>query len=280
MTLRSLALASVATVALSTGASLAADLPMRTAAPAPMYAAVPVFTWTGFYVGVQAGGVWGRGDATDAQGPGLAAATQTFNLRNDGFLGGLHAGYNFQLSQSWVFGFEVEGNFGSADGTVRGPNRDGAGVILATGGVLMQRDLNWMASARARLGYLITPHTLLYIAGGVTAADHDYAGTHTYTVPVVNQCPGVANCSRVSFGDTSFGWNLGAGLEMHLTSNWRVRAEYLYHRLEGKTATALPTFNVGPNRVDYRFDDTTYHVARVGLSYAFGRPAAPILARY
>ena len=113
MTLRSLALASVATVALSTGASLAADLPMRTAAPAPMYAAVPVFTWTGFYIGVQAGGVWGRGDATDSQGPGLNAASQTFNLRNDGFLGGLHAGYNFQLSQSWVFGFEVEGNFGN-----------------------------------------------------------------------------------------------------------------------------------------------------------------------
>ena len=46
-------LSSVALLGLTAGA-FAADLPSRRVAPAP-YVAVPVFTWTGFYVGVNAG---------------------------------------------------------------------------------------------------------------------------------------------------------------------------------------------------------------------------------
>jgi outer membrane immunogenic protein len=48
-------LAGTATIALAS-ASQAADLPYR--APPPVIAAVPFFTWTGFYVGVNAGWGW------------------------------------------------------------------------------------------------------------------------------------------------------------------------------------------------------------------------------
>ena len=43
-------------LALIAAPALAADLPRRSAAvaPAPIYAA-PIFTWSGFYVGAQAG---------------------------------------------------------------------------------------------------------------------------------------------------------------------------------------------------------------------------------
>ena len=52
--MKKLLLSSVALFGLST-AALAADLPRRQyVAPAPIIA-VPVFTWTGFYVGVNAG---------------------------------------------------------------------------------------------------------------------------------------------------------------------------------------------------------------------------------
>jgi outer membrane immunogenic protein len=51
--MKKILLSSVALLGLTAGA-FAADLPSRRVAPAP-YVAVPVFTWTGFYVGVNAG---------------------------------------------------------------------------------------------------------------------------------------------------------------------------------------------------------------------------------
>jgi opacity protein-like surface antigen len=51
--MKKILLSSVALFGLTAGA-LAADLPRRVVAPAP-YIPVPVFTWTGFYVGVNAG---------------------------------------------------------------------------------------------------------------------------------------------------------------------------------------------------------------------------------
>jgi outer membrane immunogenic protein len=55
-------LSSVALLGFTAGA-MAADLPRR--AP-PVFVPVPVFTWTGFYVGVNAGYGWGMATTTTA----------------------------------------------------------------------------------------------------------------------------------------------------------------------------------------------------------------------
>ena len=114
-------------LALATAAS-AADLPQRTPPP---YVAVPVFTWTGFYVGVNAGygfadegsdtlfGASGLNVVTTAGLVPVTSPTAGFVGAGDrsrsGFVGGGQVGYNWQVTPGagWVIG--IEGDVQYAD---------------------------------------------------------------------------------------------------------------------------------------------------------------------
>src|SRR3712207_2678909 len=99
--MKKILLASVALFGFA-GAASAADLPARAAPPAPIVAAVPLFTWTGFYVGVNAGYGWQNNDSggsvflpADRVGLGSVPGTITFSDDdNDGFVGGGQVDYN------------------------------------------------------------------------------------------------------------------------------------------------------------------------------------------
>ncbi|KRE02462.1 hypothetical protein ASE61_14295 [Bosea sp. Root670] len=91
-------LASVAALGLvAAGAASAADLPSRKGPiAAPVYMP-PAFTWTGFYVGANAGYGWGNVNAG-----GFANVGDL-----DGFVGGGQIGYNYQMGQ-FVVGLEAD----------------------------------------------------------------------------------------------------------------------------------------------------------------------------
>ncbi|RYE35240.1 MAG: porin family protein [Hyphomicrobiales bacterium] len=91
-------LASVAALGLvAAGAASAADLPSRKGPiAAPVYMA-PAFSWTGFYVGGNAGYGWGNVNAN-----GFANVGDL-----DGFVGGGQVGYNYQMGQ-FVLGLEAD----------------------------------------------------------------------------------------------------------------------------------------------------------------------------
>ena len=97
---------------------------MRVKAPPPPAA---VFSWTGFYVGLNAGGAWGRSEAettvscapvpgffnyicVDALGAANASAVNaagTGSMSGGAFVGGGQIGFNVQ-NGSAVFGVEVD----------------------------------------------------------------------------------------------------------------------------------------------------------------------------
>src|SRR5918995_6170983 len=115
----SLLAATALTTAGLTAAS-AADLPVR-AAPPPIYAAPPLFPWTGFYAGVNAGWGWRDSDREPvflAPGPGIPAGlagTLIFNNNDDGgFTGGGQIGYNYQIG-SFVVGLETDIQWADTD---------------------------------------------------------------------------------------------------------------------------------------------------------------------
>ena len=152
--MKKILLASVALFGFA-GAASAADLPVRAAPPAPIIAAAPIFTWTGFYVGVNAGYGWSDDDF------------DTVALADDdndgGFIGGAQVGYNYQIG-SFVVG--LEGDIQYADF-----GREGAFDVDGDGtedGVFESSD--WFGTVRARAGVAFD-RALIYATGGFAFAD-------------------------------------------------------------------------------------------------------------
>ena len=101
------ALASVVSLGIS-GLASAADLPVYRKAPAPI---VETYNWTGFYVGLEGGGDFGRTQVI--HGPndprvGLPNIPETNAFNTTAGLAGVVAGYNYQINQV-VLG--IEGDF-------------------------------------------------------------------------------------------------------------------------------------------------------------------------
>jgi outer membrane immunogenic protein len=262
-------LAAAGLMCIASSIASAADLPVK--API-MPVAAPVYSWTGFYVGGDVGALWTRADAIMVPLPNIAFFGTFPNIGGQddtGFVAGLHAGYNWQLAPSWVVGIEADWSWTNAKGSfsepwISIPGHPLAGVRPGTD-TSMSMDINWLATIRGRTGYLFTPTTLLYFTGGFAFADVGYSASAT------NE--GATYAASTSSSKTASGYVLGGGLEWAVWSNWSVRAEYLFYRLN--TSTSANVLNTGPGVFppplgsNFSWSDTDLHTVRFGASYRF-----------
>ncbi|MFZ3325457.1 MAG: outer membrane beta-barrel protein, partial [Methylocella sp.] len=283
-------LASAGAMALS-GAALAAE-----PAPAP-----PPPQWTGFYVGGNAGGTWSNNNSVTtvtgngASSPGFdplgiasaGLATTSVPVKIDGFIGGGQWGDNYQFANRWVGGFESDFQ------GITGGNRtttlfsqataDVAGVGFSTNqNLTASKRLDWLATDRVRLGYLITPTFLAYGTGGVA-----YGTTRASVAIAQTVSPGFS--SGASFGNfdkTLAGWTAGGGVEWLFYPNWSLKVEYLYYDLGHVNFTMSPLVNsvagvpvtVGAGSGSTRFNG---NIVRAGLNYHIDLSMlAPIFAHF
>lgn len=184
-------LATMAFAALSLPAA-AADLPPYS--PAPYYQPAPIFTWTGAYIGANAG--FGFGRFTGSGNPYFGNPA--------GGLFGIQAGYNYQ-SGPLVAGIEGDIDFGSVSG------RSGPPGVSAKG------NINGEGSLRGRFGYAFN-HAMVYVTGGYTGANLNGSLTDT-------NAPSSIYANESTFLN---GWTIGTGIEFAVTRNISVKAEYLF----------------------------------------------------
>jgi outer membrane immunogenic protein len=132
--------AGIALLALA-GSASAADL-----SPAPYYSAPhflpPVYSWTGFYLGLNGGGAIGRSNWDTTGG---------FNI-SGGLVGGT-VGYNYQIGNA-VVGVEADGDWAG----IRGTTASGCPAGCTTSD-------SWLSTVRGRVGYA-ADRFLPYITGG------------------------------------------------------------------------------------------------------------------
>ena len=277
-----------------TAAASAADLPRR-AAP-PVFTPVPVFTWTGFYAGFNAG--YGFGVQDDGAAPvvgvnsltGLVRPGQTAviafggNSRNDGFVGGGQIGYNYQLTPGAgvVIGIEADAQYVDFG---RDRNRfsvaPGSSPFLAGTQIFNPNGLSgldFFGTVRGRIGYAFD-RVLFYGTGGFA---YGAGGGRQFGLP---------NSSRDDFRT---GYAAGGGVEYALptdsflnffrSSAVTLKVEGLYVNLDrggGALNGAFAVNNAGaiitttsPGVIvasgALRRNDTEFAVVRAGLNYKFG----------
>jgi outer membrane immunogenic protein len=271
--MRKLLLAGTALAAVMVaGSAGAADMarPVYKAAPPP----IPVFSWTGWYVGVHVGGAWGTKewqDPTVTEFDGLL--TSSFSLPDttinnygvNGFLGGVQIGYNYQ-SGPWVWGVEAQASWAGIRGADACP--------FFFGKATCKTNVDALGSFAVRFGGTID-RAMLYVKGGLAWA---------YERHKISS-PGVAldGFGAFSAEDKHWRWGgmLGAGVEFAFTNTISGKLEYNYMDFGTRTYS----FAVAPVGLPFSETDDikirqNIHLVKVGLNFRFDVGKYPVSARY
>jgi outer membrane immunogenic protein len=263
------------------GAASAADLPARVYTKAPVMVD-PGYNWSGFYIGGDVGGGVSRQTATTFATPagfgapailgagiaGIGLAPLSQPLSQSRFLGGVYAGYNWQMNK-WVVGLEADGTFLSRNAR----NTQELFALFSapptdTGPFTTSSSNNWVATVRGRVGYT-WDKLMLYGTGGAAFTRTNYSDTYTS----MNIAPPL-NPVNANFSSNKVGFAVGAGAEWMATQNWVLRAEYLYYRFDGSsTSTPITAGGCAGCAITTNAGALEFQTGRVGLAYKFEGPA-------
>ena len=220
---------SSAAILLTLSSAEAADLGRpRSVRPPEVYAPPPIERpyanlerWTGFYLGGTLGRSFGTGRSGEEPGD--------FTFEQDGAVGTLLAGYNWQLGGG-VLGLEADIGTGNTKSST------------ATGYGLLQSEVNAMGSFRARGGILVAPALLVYATAGLAWSNMDLT----------------LNGADVAT-DTFWGYQVGGGAELMISHHVGLRLEYIYTDLERQRFNNLGVSGIDPD----------HHTIRAGITFKF-----------
>jgi outer membrane immunogenic protein len=273
--MKKLLVAGIAVAAFCGAPAVAADMLVK--APvnkAPV--AAPAYSWTGFYVGAELGGKWSSTTWTTTSVfdnvPVIVDASSPRNYNPSSVRVGGYLGYNWEFATRWIVGAEFD--LAYANKTVTAAGIPGCSIncgfgALGTGVDSASVKLGWDASARARLGYLVTPGILIYGTGGVAWQNVQTSITCQHSVGDIF-CTAVAGSpfSTATNSTTLTGWTAGGGLDVQIYANWILRGEYRYSYFGAWNNSLNLSVPGDVPIVGYQLKVST-QIATLGLGYKF-----------
>ena len=215
--------------------------------------------WTGFYVGVHAGGQFGHSETNDLDRY-YFFAHHHFGYSESGFNLGGQVGYNFQFGRI-VLGPEFDLGYMNLDGT-----GDERMRIVNLGIAHGSSDSDFYTTFRGRIGYAFGADQgwLLYATGGAIGVNYF---THYFAAEKVIPPCGVDTQKT----DLDWGYTVGAGIARRLGRHWSIKAEYLYFSLDEQSFSGREVMQNPQTILDlYHFEgETMGHIVRAGLDFHF-----------
>jgi len=249
-------LGAVGLVAWGTLPAHGADLPARTTTKAPAMVSA-IYDWSGFYLGLNAGGASSHNCWTNTSSLGVATipnAAEGCHNATGGLVGG-QLGYRWQ-SANWVFGVEAKGDWA---------NLKGSNPSSFLAGTTNQTKVDAVGQVTGQVGYAWNT-VLWYLKGGAAVTDNSYQGIAT--------APGVVPVQATA---TRWGGVVGTGVEVSFAPNWSVGVEY-DHLFMGNHSTTLTTTAPAPGGLS-RIDSVKQDVdmGSVHVNYRWG---GPVISKY
>jgi outer membrane immunogenic protein len=269
----------IAIASIMTTGAFAADLPVK----APPIVPPVVYTWTGFYAGLNGGYSWGNTNNSYVA-PSLPGYAYSASQSMNGWVFGGQAGYNWQFNPRWVFGVEGDidatGQRGTANQIpntvvtvfVPGPAAVALPTITTTTTTTasLEEKLSWLATLRGRIGVLPSDRVLLYATGGLAVGEVKSTSLVGTTISVVPSFgPGATTTAGAALATgttTRAGWTVGAGVEGLIAPNWTAKLEYLYVDLGTLNNTFVGLGAFAPLLTSSHVTD---NIVRAGFNYKF-----------
>ncbi len=213
----------------------------------PVY--LPTFTWTGLYIGADFG--YTLGDYTAEVNGNINNSVNFFDYDIEGFAAGAQLGYTWQ-KEEFIIG--LEGDFGYLGAEAEEDFRDDDLAVTEFGAYGM---------LSGRLG-LANNRSMLYLKTGLVVAQVETTVGDTDNNGAFN----AQNSSTLD--DVFFGYTVGGGVEHAISSNWTVKAEYLFFDFDPETSLTNDGQNTAVNH------NAELHTVKVGLNYKFGNSYDPL----
>ncbi|WP_332060324.1 outer membrane protein [Bartonella sp. CB74] len=239
---------------------------------------VPAFSWTGFYLGGQIGGLSGR-TSLSYLGDGNTRRVNPIKKENlpqlSGFVGGIYAGSNVDIERGFIIGIDTDIMWSGkkdtkainaisinlrkierSDRSDREKEEEYRDEDLVAFPGVMRYTLKqkWFGATRVRVGFS-ADRVMPYVAGGIA-----------YTqLRNIYKKSDEKKRNLVDFADffydekkTMVGYTLGGGVDFAMADNMIMRAEYRYSDF-GKKKFAHDKMEIGYKTNDFR----------VGIAYKF-----------